>query len=279
MSEPQTTQDRAAQQAEQRERLRERMSRIRHKIVVLSGKGGVGKSTVAVNLAASLADEGFRVGLLDADIHGPSVPRIAGLASQKVFSDGQSIRPAQTEDGLRVMSIAFLLNKQDDAVIWRGPLKMGVLRQLLADVEWGDLDFLIIDLPPGTGDEPLSICQLIPEATGGIVVTTPQEVSLADVRKCIGFCRQLHLPVLGVLENMAGFVCPHCGERTDIFGRNGARHLSEQTRAPYLGSVPIDPRIVSASDSGQAFVRAYPESPAACAFREALSTIAELARE
>ncbi len=263
---------------QQERRLRERLARIRHTVVVLSGKGGVGKSTVAANLAVALAVDGLKVGLLDADMHGPSVPRLLDLESASVYSDGRSILPAEGPHGLRVMSIAFLARERDEAVIWRGPLKMNVLRQLLADVEWGDLDFLVIDLPPGTGDEPLSICQLIPEATGAVVVTTPQELSVADVRKCITFCRRLSLPVLGVIENMSGFVCPHCGGSVDIFGEGGGQRMAEDMGVPFLGRVPIDPSIVEGSDAGRPFVAHAPESPSTRAFLAAVQPVIQLGR-
>jgi Mrp family chromosome partitioning ATPase len=240
---------------------------------VLSGKGGVGKSTVAVNLAVALALQAKRVGLLDADLHGPSVPKLLNLEHVRIGSDGQGIRPVNYSPNLKVMSIGFLLRQQDDAVIWRGPLKMNVLRQFLADVDWGELDFLVIDLPPGTGDEPLSICQLIPAATGAIVVTTPQEVALADVRKCINFCRQLNLPVIGVIENMSGFVCPHCGERVDIFKSGGGKLMAEHMDVPFLGRIPIDANIVEASDSGTPYVQVYVKAEAATVFSNVVQTI------
>ncbi len=274
-----TAESRRAQQQEQQRRLRDRMGRVRHKVVVLSGKGGVGKSTVAANLAVALAGKGFQVGLLDADMHGPSAPRLLKLGESQVLSDGQQIIPARHGPRLQVMSIAFLVQDADEAVIWRGPLKMNVLRQLLADVRWGELDFLVIDLPPGTGDEPLSICQLIPDATGGIVVTTPQALSVGDVRKCIRFCQRLELPVLGVLENMSGFVCPHCGGRVNVFGEGGGREMAEDMGVPFLGQVPLDPTVVENSDEGDPFVEKRPQSAAAEAFLAAIEPIAKLGSE
>lgn len=273
--EPTTQQARARQVEEQELRLKERMDRIRSIVVVLSGKGGVGKSTVAVNLAVALALKAKKVGLLDADFHGPSVPKILKLEHAPLRSDGQTIWPISYSPNLKVMSIGFLLQEQDDAIIWRGPLKMNVLRQFLADVDWGELDFLVVDLPPGTGDEPLSICQLIPDATGAVVVTTPQEVALADVRKCINFCRQLKLPVIGVLENMSGFVCPHCGTRADIFKTGGGEVMAQQMNVPFLGRIPIDPNIVDATDAGTPYVQVYVESQAAQAFGRVTRTILE----
>jgi len=267
--------DRARQRAEQQRRLRKRLSAIRHTLAVLSGKGGVGKSAVAANLGAALAMKGYRVGLLDSDFHGPSIPRMLRLEGAKVISDGQSIQPATCEGGMKVMSIAFLLQQADDAVIWRGPLKMGVLRQFLADVDWGELDFLIIDLPPGTGDEPLSVCQTIPHISGAIVVTTPQEVALSDVRKCITFCRRLHLSVTGVIENMSGFVCPRCGHRTDVFGSGGGERMARQMGVPFLGRIPLDPALMQACEEGEPFVRRLADSQAGRAFLHIVDAIVE----
>lgn len=247
-------------QQDDRERLEGRMARIRHKILVLSGKGGVGKSTVAVNLAVALAAAGRRVGLLDVDIHGPSVPKMLGIEEMPLHGTERSISPLQIGDSLLVMSIGLLLRPGDDAVIWRGPMKMSVIRQFLSDVEWGDLDYLVIDSPPGTGDEPLSVAQLIPDADGAVVVTTPQDVALADVRRCITFCRQLKLPVIGVVENMSGFVCPHCGETTELFKRGGGESMAARMGVPFLGRVPFEPAVVLAGDRGEPFVSARPET-------------------
>ena len=259
-------QERMRQREEQERQLQERMARIKHTVVVLSGKGGVGKSTVAANLAVALSMKGRKVGLLDSDFHGPSVPKILRLDESQAFSDGRSIQPASYGSDLKVMSIAFLLRSRDDAVIWRGPLKMGVLKQFLADVDWGELDYLVVDLPPGTGDEPLSVCQLIPNATGGIVVTTPQELALSDVRKCINFCRQLNLPVMGVIENMSGFVCPNCGHRTDIFSSGGGEAMARQMGVPFLGRIPLDPALMQACEEGEPFVRHLAHTEAGKAF-------------
>ncbi len=236
------------------EKIQKRLSMIRHKVLVLSGKGGVGKSTVAVNLAVALAAAGKKVGLLDVDIHGPSVPKLLGVEGFPLHGTEESIHPLEVGDNLRVMSIGFLLKENDDAVIWRGPMKFGVIKQFLGDVEWGELDYLVVDSPPGTGDEPLTIAQLISDADGAVIVTTPQDVALIDVRKCINFCRQLSLPVIGVVENMSGFYCPHCGEKTEIFKGGGGRRMAEDMGVPFLGSIPIDPTIVSASDEGKPYV-------------------------
>jgi ATP-binding protein involved in chromosome partitioning len=249
----------------QRRKLEQRLKRIRHTVLVLSGKGGVGKSTVAVNLAASLQRAGRRVGLLDVDVHGPSVPTMLGLEGQKIFSEGESLRPVE-RGGLKVMSVGFLLERREDPVIWRGPLKMGVIRQFLQEVEWGDLDYLVVDAPPGTGDEPLSVCQLIGEADGAVIVTTPQEVALGAVRKCISFCRKLELRVLGVVENMSGFLCPHCGRRTDIFLADGGRRMAEQMGVPFLGRIPLEPAVALSGDGGQPLGEASVGAEASRAF-------------
>jgi len=266
-------QEQMRERQEQDRRLKEQVAGIKHTVVVLSGKGGVGKSMVAANLAVALAMNGRKVGLLDSDFHGPSVPKILHLDETQVLSDGRKILPAPYGPDLKVMSIAFLLREKDDAVIWRGPLKMNVLRQFLADVEWGELDYLVVDLPPGTGDEPLSVCQLIPRATGGVVVTTPQELALSDVRKCIGFCRQLGLPVLGVIENMSGFVCPHCGHRTDVFGSGGGEALARQADVPFLGRIPLDPALMQACEEGEPFVRHRADTEAGQAFMRAVEEV------
>jgi len=230
---------------------------------------------VAVNLAVTLAARGLRVGLLDADIHGPSVPKLLQLERSQVLSDGENIVPAVYGANLKVMSIAFLIQDKNEAVIWRGPLKMKVLRQFLSDVNWGELDYLVVDLPPGTGDEPLSVAQLIPNVTGAVVVTTPQELSIADVRRCITFCHKLEMPVLGVVENMSGFICPHCGKAVDIFGAGGGRRMAEDMDVPFLGAIPIDPEVVRASDGGEPFVASRPDGPAATAFRKTVDRLIE----
>jgi ATP-binding protein involved in chromosome partitioning len=255
--------------------IRKKIERIRHKILVLSGKGGVGKSTVAVNLAMSLALANKQVGLLDIDIHGPSVPKILGIEKEIVQTTGNMLLPVEIIGNLKVMSIGFLLRKSDDAVIWRGPMKYQMIKQFLKDVEWGVLDFLIIDSPPGTGDEPLSIVQLLEDADGAVIVTTPQEVALTDVRKCISFCKNLNLSVLGVLENMSGFICPKCGERTDVFKSGGGEIMAQQMGVPFLGRIPIDPQIVQACDSGQPYVQYYSSSQAAQAFKKAMLPLIE----
>lgn len=249
------------------------MKTIRHKVLVLSGKGGVGKSTVAVNLAAALAAAGKKVGLLDIDVHGPSIPKLLGVEGLPVHGTGKSIHPFAIGENLRVMSIGFLLRSTDDAVIWRGPMKIGVIKQFLGDVEWGELDYLVADSPPGTGDEPLTIAQLIPDADGAVIVTTPQDIALIDVRKCITFCRQLSLPVIGVIENMSGFVCPHCKERTDIFKSGGGEEMAWEMGVPFLGRIPVDPGIVTASDEGKPYVLNFPETETGKIFADVTAPI------
>jgi ATP-binding protein involved in chromosome partitioning len=255
--------------------LEERLHRIRRKILVLSGKGGVGKSTVAANLAISLALSGKRVGLLDVDIHGPSIPKMLKLGDATVQMKNGAIQPVE-KAGLKVMSIGFLLRDRDDAVIWRGPMKMGVIKQFLKDVEWGDLDYLVIDSPPGTGDEPLSVAQLAAPVDGAVIVTTPQDVATADVRKSITFCRQLDIPVLGVVENMSGFVCPKCGTVTDIFKSGGGERMAADMGVPFLGRIPIDPAVGEACDAGTPFVYHNSRTETARAFERVVTPILAL---
>jgi len=267
--------DESKEQFEERRQLQARLCRIRHKVMVLSGKGGVGKSTVAVNLATALMMSGKRVGLLDVDIHGPSIPTMLGLERETIGRGEEGLLPVDL-GGIKVMSLGFLLRSQDDAVIWRGPLKMGIIKQFLKDVAWGDLDYLIIDSPPGTGDEPLSVCQLIEQLDGAVIVTTPQKVAAVDVRKSITFCRQLQVPVLGVVENMSGFVCPKCGEVTHILCSGGGRRIAKDMGVPFLGSIPIDPKIAEACDSGRAFVHHDAMTPMAEVMRSIINPIAAL---
>jgi ATP-binding protein involved in chromosome partitioning len=256
------------QLSEQRELLRFRMDKIKHKVAVISGKGGVGKSTVTVNLAVAFALNGKKVGVLDADIHGPSVPRLLGLTGQQVKVGPPGAFPVIGPLGMKVVSIDFFLSEENVPTIWRGPLKMTAIRQFLSDIVWGELDILFIDLPPGTGDEPLSIAQLLPEIDGVVIVTMPSELSKAVVEKAIMFARRLGMPVIGVVENMSGFVCPHCGFRVDIFSSGGGEKMAEETGVAFLGSVPIDPQVGVDSDKGAPFVIEHPDSAAAKAFVE-----------
>jgi len=266
-----------AEEALDRQALASRMRHIQHKIVVLSGKGGVGKSTVAVNLATGLALAGKRVGLLDVDIHGPSVPKLLHVEAGRISAgDSGAMLPVRVDCGgaaLSVMSIGFLLRGRDDAVIWRGPMKFGVIKQFLKDVEWGELDYLVVDAPPGTGDEPLTVAQLVPDADGAVVVTTPQAVAVQDVRRCIVFCRKVQLPVLGVVENMSGFTCPRCGEVVSIFGADGGRAMADDMGVPYLGAIPIEPDVVVSGDAGTPIVLAKPDSATARAFGTIIRTL------
>ncbi|MBN2686264.1 MAG: Mrp/NBP35 family ATP-binding protein [Pontiellaceae bacterium] len=265
----------AADPAADQEKINARMAHIQHTICVLSGKGGVGKSTVAVNLATALAESGKKVGLLDVDIHGPSVPTMLGLKPQPLMGSEDSIEPV-VAGGLKVMSVGFISKSEDDAFIWRGPMKMGVIKQFLGDVEWGELDYLIIDCPPGTGDEPLSICQLIEEPDGAVIVTTPQKVAAVDVRKSLSFCRKLEMPVLGIVENMSGFACPKCGEITHIFHTGGGEKMAKDFEVPFLGALPIDPLIGAACDSGQPFVQSHSASETAHVLRQIIKPLLSL---
>lgn len=251
----------------ERVQLQRRMCRIKNKIIILSGKGGVGKSTVAVNLAMALALAEQRVGLLDADMHGPSVPKLLNIEGLGLRVGDGVIIPHEI-GRLKVVSMSFLLRSSDDAVIWRGPMKMAAIKQFLKDVEWGELDYLIVDCPPGTGDEPLSVIQLMEELTGAIVVTTPQEVALLDVRKSITFCIKLNVPVLGVIENMSGFVCPKCGKVEDIFKAGGGERMAAEMGVPFLGRIPLDPLMVAAGDEGRPFVYFYSKSKTAQVFAD-----------
>ncbi|GAB6148654.1 Mrp/NBP35 family ATP-binding protein [Stetteria hydrogenophila] len=254
---------------EQQKAVVKRMSRIKYKIGVLSSKGGVGKSFVTTSLAAALAVEGRRVGVFDADFHGPSVPRMLGLPTGMGLPariDG-SIVPIEASLGIKVVSVGLMLPEDEVPVIWRGPIKTGAIRELLALTDWGDLDYLLIDLPPGTGDEQLTVAQIIPGLTGFILVTIPSEVSKAVVKKAAAFARRLNVPVIGIIENMTYFRCPD-GSKHYIFGKGAAREIAEEFNIPYLGGIPIDPRIREANDRGKIFFLEYPDSEAAEAFKE-----------
>ena len=242
------------------------LGNVKHKLMVMSGKGGVGKSTVAANLAIALSEKGYSVGLLDVDLHGPSIAGILGLTGIPLNADGDQLLPYQYNENLQVMSVQGLLADPDDALIWRGPLKIGVIRQFLADTKWADLDYLIIDCPPGTGDEPLTIIQTIKDAQA-VIVTTPQEVSLADVRKSINFCQQAQLAILGIVENMSGFVCPDCGTVHNIFKSGGGAKLAAERNINFLGKLPIDPQVVDSEDAGN------PTAAISLQTKEALQTM------
>ncbi len=242
------------------------LQKIKHKLLVLSGKGGVGKSTVSANLAVSLSQKGYDVGILDIDIHGPSIPKMLGIEDKKPDSSDDGFIPVFYSPKLKVMSMGFLLQDRDSPVIWRGPLKMSAIKQLIGDFNWGNLDYLVVDIPPGTGDEPLSIAQLIPDCDGAIVVTTPQDVALVSVRKSINFVKKMNMPVIGIVENMSGFNCPHCGKSVDIFKTGGGLKASKDFNVPFLGKVPLDAQIVETGDSGKPFITKNNGSDAAKEF-------------
>jgi len=252
-----------------------KLSKIKHTIVVMSGKGGVGKSTITVNLAVGLAMRGFEVGILDADIHGPNVPKMLKIEDEQLSADDDGIYPAFVPPHLKVMSMGFLSPNRDQPIIWRGPMKMGAIRKFIEDVYWGDLDYLVVDLPPGTGDEPLTIAQLIPKADGSIIVTTPQDVALLDSRKTVVFSEGLHLPVVGIVENMAGLICPHCGKEIDLFKVGGGEKAAKDLKVPFLGRVPIDPDVVNTGDEGVPIVASNPDSPAAKALESIIEKVIE----
>lgn len=255
------------------------MSEIAHTFIVLSGKGGVGKSSVAVNLAVWLSLQGKQVGLLDADIHGPSVPKLLAVGDRRLTADGQRIQPIEYSENLKVMSVGFILPSEDEALIWRGPMKHNLIQQFVEQVNWGRLDFLVVDCPPGTGDEPLSVIQLLGRADGAVIVTTPQELAAIDVRKCITFCSRVGLAVLGIIENMSGFVCPHCNARSDIFAGHSGAQMAKDFRVPFLGSIPIDPAFAGAGDRGKPFVTAAPDNPTAQALRHAFEPLLDARRD
>ncbi len=248
------------------------LSQMKNRLLVFSGKGGVGKSTVAANLALALAQKAMKVGLLDIDIHGPNLAKMLGVEDKTLDISSGTIRPVEVNENLKLVSMSFLLEDPNLPVIWRGPMKMKVIQQFLGDVKWGELDWLVIDSPPGTGDEPLSVAQLIP-ATGAVVVTTPQEVSLMDSRKAVAFARKLNLNILGIIENMSGMVCPHCGKRIDLFKEGGGLRAALELGVPFLGKIPLDPQIVSLGDEGKAFIDAQPQSEASQAFMRIVDNI------
>jgi len=250
------------------------MDQIKHKLVVMSGKGGVGKSTVAVNLAVSLAKSGKKVGLLDVDIHGPSVPKMLALEDARPISNkDKKLIPIRYSENLSVMSIGFLMEKTNEAVIWRGPLKNGVIKQFLKDVVWGELDYLIIDSPPGTGDEALSVAQLIENPKQAVLVTTPQDVALLDVSKSITFCNKLNLSILGIIENMSGFYCPHCNKKIDVFKQGGGKSLSKEFNIEFLGDIPLQIEVVERGDSGKPFTEDSLEHNATKAFESIVEKV------
>lgn len=235
------------------------LAKIKKKFIIMSGKGGVGKTSVSVNIATALANMGYKVGIMDVDIHGPDIPRMLGLKGMLSANDKQKIEPMPFSENLSAVSMESLIYDKDGAIIWRGPKKHGVIRQFIADVDWGNLDFLIVDSPPGTGDEPLTVAQLIKDAQA-VIVTTPQEVALADVRKSINFCKTVKMNIFGLVENMSGYTCPHCGKPVDIFGAGGGEKTASSSEIMFLGKIPIDPNMVKCGDAGLSYQGKYPDS-------------------
>jgi ATP-binding protein involved in chromosome partitioning len=258
---------------EEQTKLNDCLSKIKHVVIVMSGKGGVGKSTVASNLAMTLSMAGYQTGIMDIDITGPNLPKMFHVEDEKLMVENQRLIPITIPPSLKIMSMAFLLPDKDSAIMWRGPVKMSAVKQFIEDVNWGDLDYLVIDMPPGTGDEALSIVQLIPKADGIVIVTTPQDVALLDSRKSVTFATQTKIPIIGLIENMSGFVCPHCGEITDIFKSGGGEATAKDMNIQFLGRVPIEPAIVLSGDSGMPIVISDPESESAKAFKKIVNKI------
>lgn len=253
--------------------VKENLSQIKKKFIVMSGKGGVGKSSTSVNLALALANAGHSVGLIDVDLHGPDIPRMLGLDGILDMNGSQQLIPKQYNANLSAVSVASLMAGEDDAIIWRGPVKYSVIQQFIGMVDWGDLDFLIIDAPPGTGDEPLTVAQTIGDAQA-VIVTTPQEVSLADVRKSINFCKTVKMPIFGIVENMSGLVCPHCDCQVDLFGSGGGEKTASQMDVPFLGRIPFDPEMVTCGDAGVSYQEKHKESPVTAAYQSIAGQLA-----
>ena len=263
----------ANQVDDQERKVQERMSAVKRVIVVMSGKGGVGKTSVAVNLAVALSMSGKSVGLLDTDLHGPNVAKMLGIEDKTMEQFGPEMMPVEVSPHLKVVSLALLGKSTDTPIIWRGPMKAAVIRQFLGDVAWGVLDYLVVDSPPGTGDEPLSVCQLLSKISGAVIVTTPQDVAVLDARKSIMFARELNIPVLGVVENMSGLVCPHCRTKIDLFKQGGGEKAAKELGVPFLGRIPLDPDLVDLGDKGKPFISFKRDSEAGCAFQEVVTKI------
>lgn len=262
-----------AESIEEETRLQDALGKIKHIIIVMSGKGGVGKSTVSSNLATELSNRGYQVGIMDVDITGPNIAKMFGVEDEKLHVLDERLIPVTVPPSLKLMSMAFLLPDKDSPIMWRGPVKMGAIKQFIEDVNWGDLDYLVVDMPPGTGDEALSVVQLMPKADGMVIVTTPQDVALLDSRKSLRFGAETHIPIIGIVENMSGFVCPHCGEVTDIFKSGGGEAAAKELNVQFLGKVPIEPGVVDAGDSGMPVVLKYPDSASAKAFKSIVDKI------
>ncbi len=251
------------------------LNKIKNKFIVMSGKGGVGKTSVSVNLSMALAGKGYKVGIMDVDLHGPDVPRMLGLEGMLTLNPNQKLVPMNFSENLQAVSVESLTQNKDDAIIWRGPLKHSAIRQFIADVEWGELDFLIIDSPPGTGDEPLTVAQTIKDAKA-IIVTTPQEVALADIRKSINFCKTVKMEIFGLIENMSGFTCPNCGEKIHLFGSGGGEKTADAMGVTFLGKIPFDLNLVTCGDAGVSFQEKHKDSPVAKAFADIAERMSKL---
>lgn len=252
------------------------LQKIKHKIIVMSGKGGVGKTSTAVNLSLALAEAGHRVGIMDVDLHGPDVPRMLGIEGTPELMSNQMLSPMKYSENLSAMSIESFIPGKDDAIIWRGPMKYSAIRQFIGDVDWGALDFLVIDSPPGTGDEPLTVAQIVADARA-IIVTTPQEVALADVRKSINFCKTVKMEIFGLIENMSGLNCPHCGEMIDLFGSGGGERTAKQTGIRFLGKIPFDPKVVACGDSGACYQKVHADTAVSRAYADVAEKLSQLA--
>ncbi len=261
--------------SDQDEVARQSLTGIKNTFIIMSGKGGVGKSSASVNLATSLSSKGFKVGLMDIDIHGPDIPRMLGMDGMLGSNGNHKVQPMCFSDNLTAVSVESFMSNKDDAIIWRGPLKHRAIYQFISDVDWGDLDFLIIDAPPGTGDEPLTIAQLIKDARA-IIVTTPQEIALADVRKSINFCKSVNMEIFGLIENMSGYSCPNCGEEINIFGIGGGKKTADLAGLNFLGTIPLDPNMVKCGDTGLSFQDRYPDSTVTKAFSKIAQTMIDL---
>jgi len=251
------------------------LGKIKNKILVMSGKGGVGKTSTSVNLSIALADKGYNVGIMDVDLHGPDVPRMLGLEGTPQVNENKKLNPISYSKNLTAISIESFTPNKDDAIIWRGPLKFSAIKQFIGDIDWGNLDFLVIDAPPGTGDEPLTVAQTISDAKA-IIVTTPQEVALADVRKSINFCKTVKMEIFGLIENMSGFLCPHCGEMVELFGAGGGEKTANQMGVRFLGSIPFDPQMVACGDSGVCYQEAHRDSAVTKAFTDVAEAMSKL---
>jgi len=262
-------------QADQDIAVNESLGKIKNKILVMSGKGGVGKTSTSVNLSIALADKGYRVGIIDVDLHGPDIPRMLGLEGTPQVNENKKLSPISYSENLKAISIESFTPNKDDAIIWRGPLKFSAIKQFIGDIDWGNLDFLVIDAPPGTGDEPLTVAQTISDAKA-IIVTTPQEVALADVRKSINFCKTVKMEIFGLIENMSGFSCPHCSEMIELFGTGGGEKTANQMGVPFLGRIPFDPQMVACADSGVCYQKSHSDSAVTKAFVDVAAAMSKL---